>query len=194
MLEDWKTVVKAGVGIKRATALVEKAGKSIGIEVGLRFAKQELHSLLDQYELHQHQLEELDREIEALLEELPGAKEMLAIKGLGVITIATFFAEVGDITKYRHPQQLVNMAGLALREHSSGKYKGQTRISKRGRKKLRKALYLAVRPLVANNSTFKALHTYYTTRPSVEEAAITYCSVLQIVACTVCHWSKAMRI
>lgn len=165
VLADWKTTVKRGVGIKRAVALVEKASKSVGIEVGLRFAKQELHSLLDQHELHQQQLEELDQEIEGLLEELPGAKEMLAIKGLGVITIATFFAEVGDITKYRHPQQLVNMAGLALREQSSGKHKGQTKISKRGRKKLRKALYLAVRPLVANNPTFKALHTYYTTRP-----------------------------
>ncbi len=36
----------------------------------------------------------------------------------------------------------------------------------RGRKKLRKALYLAVRPLVALNPTFKALHAYYTTRPN----------------------------
>ncbi|WP_461180546.1 transposase, partial [Virgibacillus kimchii] len=87
-------------------------------------------------------------------------------KGLGAITVATFFSEVGDLTKYDHPQQLVNMAGLTLREHSSGRLKGQTKITKRGRKKLRKALYLAVRPLVASNPTFKALHRYYTTRPN----------------------------
>lgn len=166
VLAQWKTTIKRGVGIKRAKDLVEKAHKSIGIEIGLRFARKELRSLLDQYELHHQQLEELDQEIEALLEDIPGAKEMLAIKGLGVVTIATFFAEIGDIMKYHHPQQLVNMAGLTLREHSSGKFKGQTKISKRGRKKLRKALYLAVRPLVANNPTFKALHTYYTTRPN----------------------------
>ena len=80
------------------------------------------------------------------------------------MTVATFFAEVGDINNYSHPQQLVKMAGLSLREHSSGKYKGQTRIDKRGRKRLRKSLYLAIRPLVRYNPTFRALHEYYTTR------------------------------
>ncbi|MEK4303152.1 MULTISPECIES: IS110 family transposase [Bacillaceae] len=165
VLEEWQTVVKRGVGIKRATKLVDKAKKSVGIEIGLRFARQELHSLLDQYELYAEQLKELDLEIEALLGEIPGAKEMLAIKGLGVTTVATFFAEVGDISNYHHPQQLVNLAGLSLREHSSGKFKGETKITKRGRKKLRKAIYLAIRPLVANNPTFQTLHRYYTTRP-----------------------------
>lgn len=166
VLAQWKTVIKRGVGIKRATNLVEKAKKSVGIEIGLRFARKEMHSLLDQYELYQSQLTELDLEITEVLKEVPGSKEMLKIKGLGPITIATFFSEVGDITKYDHPQQLVNLAGLSLREHSSGKYKGQTRITKRGRKKLRRALYLAIRPLVASNPVFKALHSYYTTRPN----------------------------
>jgi hypothetical protein len=90
---------------------------------------------------------------------------MIAISGLGSTTIVLFFAEVGDITNYSHPQQLVNLAGLSLREHSSGKFKGQSRISKRGRSRLRRALYLAIRPLVAQNPTFKALHHYYTKRP-----------------------------
>src|SRR5699024_4943784 len=149
VLAQWKTVVKRGVGIKRATRLVETAQKSIGIEVGHRFARQELNTLLDQYELYSKQLEALDGDIEELLEDIPGAKEMMAIKGIGVTTVATFFAEIGDLSNYSHPQQIVNMAGLSLREHSSGKFKGQTRITKRGRKRLRRALYLAVRPLVA---------------------------------------------
>ncbi len=166
VLTQWKTVVKSGIGFKRAQKLVEKANESIGIKIGLRFAKKELHSLLDQYELYNHQLEELDVEIAELMETIPGANEMIAIKGLGPTTVATFFSEVGDITKYHHPQQLVSMAGLSLREHSSGKFKGETKITKRGRAKLRKALYLAVQPLVVNNPTFKALHRYYTTRPT----------------------------
>lgn len=166
VLETWKITIKRGVGIKRATKLVEAANKSIGIEIGLNFARRELSSLLDQYELYQKQLQELDQEIESVLENVPGAKEMMAIKGLGVTTVATFFAEVGDISQYSHPQQLVNLGGLSLKEHSSGKYKGQTKISKRGRKRLRKALFQAVRPLVAHNPTFKALHHYYTKRPN----------------------------
>lgn len=57
--------------------LVEAAGKSIGIPVGLRFAKHNLSHLLDQYELYEDQLQELDREIEQVLENAPGAKEMI---------------------------------------------------------------------------------------------------------------------
>src|SRR5690625_2026818 len=89
------------------------------------------------------------------MKDIPGAQEMTNINGLRTSTVATFFSEVGDLTKYDHPQHLVNMESLSLREHSSWKFKGQTRITKRGRKKLRKALYLAVRPLVASNPTFK---------------------------------------
>ncbi len=160
----WKPFVKRGVGIKRATKLVEVAKKSIGIQIGIQFAQRELDCLLDQYELYKQQLEELDKELESLVVTLPGAKQMMNITGLGSTTVALFFAEVGDITKYKHPQQLVNLAGLSLREHSSGKFKGQTRITKRGRSRLRRALYLAIRPLVAHNPTFKALHQHYTTR------------------------------
>nr|BAD18159.1 transposase of IS650 [Halalkalibacterium halodurans] len=165
VLEKWKPFVKRGVGIKRATKLVETAKKSIGVKVGLSFAKLELTYLIGQYELYRKQLEELDGELEAIVETLPGATQMMNISGLGAVTVGLFFAEVGDISKYSHPQQLVNLAGLSLREHSSGKFKGQTRITKRGRKRLRRALYLAIRPLVAHNSTFKALHHYYTKRP-----------------------------
>jgi len=165
VLGRWKPTVKRGVGIKRATKLVEAANKSVGITVGLRFAKQEIKNLLDQYDLYKNQIDELDQELQALVEEVPGAQEMMRIPGLGATTVAIFFAEVGDVRNYSHPQQLVNLAGLSLKENSSGKHKGQSRISKRGRKRLRRALYLAVRPMVRHNPTFRELHKYYTSRP-----------------------------
>src|SRR5699024_5519416 len=34
VLAQWKTAIKGGVGIKRAITLVEKANKSIGVDVG----------------------------------------------------------------------------------------------------------------------------------------------------------------
>src|SRR5699024_11117883 len=86
VLMKWKPFVKRGVGIQRATKLIQAANKSIGIEIGLRFAKKELHSHLDQFELYQQQLEELDQELEDLLQDVPGAQEMIDIKGIGVTT------------------------------------------------------------------------------------------------------------
>ena len=51
-----------------------------------------------------------------------------------------------------------------MKENSSGKHKGQTSISKRGRKKLRKILFQAVLPLIRSNRAFRDVYQYYTTR------------------------------
>ena len=51
-----------------------------------------------------------------------------------------------------------------MRENSSGQHKGQKRISKRGRRKLRALLFRVMMPLIKHNSAFKQLHEYYTTR------------------------------
>ena len=89
---------------------------------------------------------------------------MRKIKGIGLKTVAVIIAELGDLNKYNHPSQVIKMAGLSLIEHSSGKFKGQTKISKRGRSELRKALYLVMVGMVKNNKAFSKFHKYYTTR------------------------------
>jgi len=81
-----------------------------------------------------------------------------------LVTVAGFLAEVGDLAKYEHSQQIVRHAGLSLRENSSGMHKGETTISKRGRCRLRAILYRAALVLVSKNPEFRALHTYFTTR------------------------------
>ena len=57
---------------------------------------------------------------------------MLEITGIGRDTVAGFFAEVGDLSEYNHPRQIPKLAGLSLKENTSGKHKGRTRITKRG--------------------------------------------------------------
>ena len=53
---------------------------------------------------------------------------------------------------------------MAIRENSSGRHKGESRISKRGRRCLRTALFQAVLGMVKSNEEFRELHMYYTTR------------------------------
>ena len=81
-------------------------------------------------------------------------EKLLAIKGVGIITIAGFIAEVSDIRHFKSPKQIQKYAGLKLVENSSGKYKGRSRISKRGRRKLRRILYQVMIPLLASNKEF----------------------------------------
>ena len=49
-------------------------------------------------------------------------------------------------------------------ENSSGKHKGRTRISKRGRRKLRKILYQVMVQLLAGNREFREIYDCYVTR------------------------------
>ena len=77
---------------------------------------------------------------------------------------ASFCICLGDSKRLTSPRQIQKLAGLSLRENSSGKHKGQTTISKRGRSKLRAVLFNAAIPLIATNPEFKSLHEYYTTR------------------------------
>lgn len=166
IVSKWKEEVKRAVGMKRAQLLIEQAKQSIGLISGLTSARYELQELLEQYELFSRQMEHLMTHVEKLTAEIPGSQEMMSIPGVGWVTVAGFLAEVGDINGYEHPQQIIKLAGLNLKENSSGKHKGQTTITKRGRPQLRSLLYKCVLPLVAKNPEFKELHHYLTTRPN----------------------------
>lgn len=164
VLAHWKTEVKRGVGIKRAEKLYAAAAASIGLTEGTVAAQMELHILLEQFDLFNDQLEKIMEQVMQVLENIPGAGQMLTVPGVGVITVAGFLAEVGDLNNYDHGQQIIRLAGLNLKENSSGKRKGKTGITKRGRSRLRALLFRAVMPMVAKNEAFKALHKHYTTR------------------------------
>lgn len=69
------------------------------------------------------QLEEILTEVERLLVQIPGTKEMLTVPGVVVGTLAGFLAKVGDLNGYQHGQQIIRLAGLNLKENSSGKKK-----------------------------------------------------------------------
>ncbi|WP_048687477.1 transposase, partial [Bacillus sp. 220_BSPC] len=122
---------------KKIRALKEAANRSIGILQGAAMAKLELRALLEKYDFIQMKFKELDYQLDQLLDHIPGVTQMLEVSGIGRDTVAGFFAEVGDLRDYQHPRQIVKLAGLSLKENTSGKHKGQTKITKRGRKKLR---------------------------------------------------------
>lgn len=156
--------IKRGVGLKAAKKLVSCAQASIGLREGPTMARQELQILMSQYDLIQQQLNQLEAQIAELLTEIPGATQMLRIPGLGLSTVAGFLAEVGDLSLFTNWHQIRKLAGLNLKEDSSGIHKGKTIISKRGRARLRALLYRGVFFLVAKNPEFKVLHKHFKTR------------------------------
>ncbi|MER2193005.1 MAG: IS110 family transposase [Solibacillus sp.] len=150
--------------LPKAKQLVEVAQNSIGLTEGLVMAKYEIATLLSQIKLMQAQLDELTLQLTELAKQLTDYDYLASVPGIGDVTVVDLLSEVGSLTQYEHPRQLIKLAGLTLRENSSGQQKGQKRISKRGRRKLRSLLFRVMMPLIQHNSAFKQLHEYYTTR------------------------------
>ena len=68
---------------------------------------------------------------------------ILSIKGIGTVTVAGLIGEVADFNNFDTISEVMKLAGLDLYEISSGRHKGQRRISKRGRPLMRKLLFYA---------------------------------------------------
>ena len=69
---------------------------------------------------------------------------------------------------------------------SSGKHKGETKISHRGRKRLRYWLFQAAKSAVAHADEFKELHAYYTTRKEnplkkKQSLIVIACKILRVI-------------
>jgi transposase len=111
----------------------------------------DIHHILVQLETVNAFIEEIEAEMAKALERIPCSMRILSMKGLGVVTVAGLIGEVGDFSKFRTQSEIMKLAGLDLYEISSGKRKGQKRISKRGRSLLRKILYNAAVGTIRKN-------------------------------------------
>ena len=163
ILTTWQKHLKKA-SLKKAERLVSAAKESIGRTAGTEAAEVALQNLLTQYEMISRQQQEVERLMQELLLRVPNAAKLLKIKGVGMITAAVIISEIGAIERFKDPRQIVKMAGLNLRENSSGKHRGKTTISKRGRKRLREGLFRVMIPILASNPEFRAIHQRNLTR------------------------------
>ncbi|MGE7765780.1 IS110 family transposase [Peribacillus sp. NPDC096540] len=159
IVTGWKSCMKRHSGHKKSRSLLALAKRSIGTKQALDAYKLHLEQLLEEYDLASSQLERVLQEVTNVLEQIPFVKQILAIKGISEISLAGILGEAGDLSGFAHGNALLRHAGLHLAEASSGKWKGQIVLSKRGRSRLRRYLFLATMSLVMNNPEFKALHS-----------------------------------
>ncbi|MGY3316453.1 transposase [Peribacillus simplex] len=160
VMRGWKSLMKRQPGPKKAQLLINLAKSSIGTGQALDAYKLHLEQLLEEYDLAVKQLERVEQQVKEVLYKIPFAKKLLMIKGISEISLAGILGESGDLSGFSHGNSLLRHAGLHLAEASSGKWKGQIVISKRGRSRLRRFLYLATMSLVMNNPEFKAVHSH----------------------------------
>jgi transposase len=79
-----------------------------------------------------------------------------SIKGVGPNTAAPLLAEMGEVKNYSSHKKIIAYAGLDPSVHESGKFVGMSKLSKRGNRHLRRAIYLMTASVVSQNAFFKA--------------------------------------
>ena len=131
------------LGLERGKALYEAAQQSVGVTEGRISVVMEIRAILDAITACDDLIALLEEEMSRHLKEIPYSGLILSIKGVGMVTTAGLIGEVGDFSKFHTKEELLKLAGLDLFEISSGKHKGNRRISKRGRSLMRKLLFFA---------------------------------------------------
>ena len=102
-----------------------------------------LQHCIDAVEAAKARRDRLEAQIEAALADwslAPVVRALQALRGLALVAAATLVAELGDITRFDNPRQLMAYLGLVPSEHSSGARRRQGGITKAGNGAARRML------------------------------------------------------
>jgi transposase len=135
---------------------MEVATASVGVTCPAKdlILKQEAELLLHL----QEQAEEIMKLIVSLSDEKMkrDAEILTSMKGIGDKTALNFLVEIGgDVKAFCDDKKLIAAAGLDPTTYESGKYKGQSRISKRGNRHLRRVIWLMTTKVIVSNQIFR---------------------------------------
>ena len=120
-----------------------------------------LESLQTSIAFLEGEVKRLQKQIRDHINQNPGlkrdAKLLESIPGVGELTAWDILAELPDVSQFDSAQSVAAYAGLAPREHRSGSsVRKQTRLSKQGNWRLRKALYFPAVTALTWNPSVKA--------------------------------------
>lgn len=179
----WHEAKLRGRGYSRAGIIVDYAKRSVGLTGGTDAGREAIKWFVEQIIKLDKQLDEVENVLHQKCMEIPYAENILEINGVGENILAGILAEMGDISDVKEIQKL---SGMGLVACSSGKHKGQTKISHRGRKRLRYWLFQAAKSAVAHANEFKQLHVYYTTRSNnplkkMQSLIVIACKILRVI-------------
>jgi len=109
----------------------------------------EIQSCIQDINHFQSQIDDIDFELKDLMQQY---KHITSIPGVGIVTGALIIGEIGDVKRFKHKSQLLAYAGCDPTIYQSGNYRSNNaRLSKRGSKYLRSALFTSARVACVGN-------------------------------------------
>ena len=86
-------------------------------------------------------------------------EQIISIPGIGFITAVIVIAETNGFALIKNIKQLVSYAGLDVKMRESGKWKGKTKISKKGNVHIRKAMYFPTYTNLKHSDNYRGLYS-----------------------------------
>lgn len=182
----WHDAKLRGRGYSKAEGILKYAGESVGIKDGADVSRMAVKWFVERIIELDKQLSDIEKQLNQKCKEIPHAENILEISGIGENILSGILAEMGDISRFDDVKEIQKLSGLGLVACSSGKHKGETKISHRGRKRLRYWLFQGAKSAVAHAGEFKELHDYYTTRPDnplkkMQSLIVIACKLLRVI-------------
>jgi transposase len=119
-----------------------------------------MRSDLDTLAFAQKQLEQAEEQIQQESAQDERIPLLIQLPGVAMLTAITILAAIGDITRFPTAKKLVGYAGLGTRVHDSGMTHNSGRITKAGRKDLRRALVNAANHAVEHHPHCEVTATF----------------------------------
>jgi transposase len=104
------------------------------------FLQAVLVALLEEIHTLEQQAEAVRTTLTTLLEQMPDARRLMTVPGIGVLSATALVASVGDIRRFRSGRHFASGLGLTPREHSSGSTRRLGAITRHGNSYLRMLL------------------------------------------------------
>jgi transposase len=145
---------------KLFTALADPAG----VLAHRRGALERVQLLLEDWADTHRKLADTETRMTAVLDELGLTTLATSIHGLSPVGAAAILAETGDPHRFATARALVKHAGLAPRQRQSGTYTGQTRLTGKGRPRLRAVAWRSVWGTLQTNTVYASRYRHLTTR------------------------------
>lgn len=148
-----RRVGRGGVREETIEAIMKSASTTVGVPV-IEAEARMLQTLTEEILRCRKAANKARAEVERLSEAHEAAGRMG--QTIGKATAAVLVSKAGDPREYASASSLVKSLGLNLKERSSGKHKGQLKITKRGPSVCRYYLYLAALRLIQNDPVVRA--------------------------------------
>ena len=114
---------------------------------------------LEQISFINEQIKSIEEELRAIVasDEYVSRKikKVMSIPGVGFITAVTIIGETQGFDNFSSIKQLTAYAGYDPQQRESGEFKGKARMSKKGNKYIREALYMSSLSAISHSETFK---------------------------------------